>query len=212
MKHGSHIMLQRLVRSTVNTAPRPYLTVLEPWLCSFSSLCASMSRPGNIFSMCVRNFESMAIMSSKWPWVGQSLIIQISPSRSMICALISPTFSLIRTLTSFLPLMISSRASITQLGQSESVVRGQPSVGLLFCHDFKRGFSDHFGVKEGLGLYLFTDCIALKRPPAMKVNPLSAYLIGRIGSPVSNLVLWRALADKWRTKAVEVPAMAVPPG
>src|SRR5829696_4807150 len=116
-----------------------------------------MSRPGNIFSMCVKNLTSIAIISSKWPWTGQSLIIQISPSRSMIWALISPTFSLIRSLTSFLPLMIASRASITQLGQRESVVRGQPSVGLLFCHDFRRGLSDHFGVKEGLGLYLFTD-------------------------------------------------------
>ena len=46
MKHGSHIMLQRLVRSTVSTEPRPYLMVLEPWLCSFSSLCARMSRAG----------------------------------------------------------------------------------------------------------------------------------------------------------------------
>src|SRR5215204_166189 len=101
----------------------------------------------------------------------------------MICALISPTFSLIRTLTSFLPLIIASRASITQFGQSESVVRGQPRVGLLFCQDFKSGLSDHFGVKEGLGLYLFTDWIVLKRPPAMRVNPFSTCLIGRIGSP-----------------------------
>src|ERR1051325_5764024 len=116
-----------------------------------------MSRPGNMVSMCVRNLESIAIMSSKCPCVGQSLTIQISPSRSTICALISPTFSLIRTATSSLPPMIFSRASMTQLGQSESVVRGQPRVGLLFCHDFKRGLSDHFGVKEGLGLYLFTD-------------------------------------------------------
>src|SRR5262245_10447064 len=101
----------------------------------------------------------------------------------MIWALISPTFSLIRTLTSFLPVRISSRASITQLGQRESVVLGQPSVGLLFCQDFKSGLSDHFGVKEGLGLYLLTDCIALKSPPAARVKPLSAYLIGRIVPP-----------------------------
>src|SRR6266446_7016019 len=116
-----------------------------------------MSRPGNIVSIWVRNFESIAIMSSKCPWIGQSLTIQISPSRSIICALISPTFSLIRTLTSCLPLRIDSLASITQLGQSESVVRGQPSVGLLFCQDFNKGLSDHFGVNEGLGLYLLTD-------------------------------------------------------
>src|ERR1044072_4922261 len=146
-----------------------------------------MSRPGNIFSMCVREREAKGIMSSKWPWTGQSLIIQISPSRSMLVALISPTFSLIKTLTSFLPLRISSRASITQLGQRESVVRGQPRVGLLFCHDFSRGLSDHFGVKEGLGLYLFTDWIALKRPPAISVNPLSAYFTGRIVSLVPPL-------------------------
>src|ERR1041385_8551070 len=116
-----------------------------------------MSRPGNIVSMCVRNLESIAMTSSKCPCVGQSLTIQISPSRSIIWALISPTFSLIRTVTSFLPLRISSRASMTQLGQRESVVRGQPSVGLLFCQDFSSGLSDHFGIKEGLGLYLFTD-------------------------------------------------------
>src|SRR4026207_2376035 len=30
MKHGSHIMLQRFVRSIVSTEPRPYLIVLEP--------------------------------------------------------------------------------------------------------------------------------------------------------------------------------------
>src|SRR5512145_1110873 len=30
MKHGSHIMLQRFVRSTVRTEPRPYFTVLLP--------------------------------------------------------------------------------------------------------------------------------------------------------------------------------------
>ena len=46
MKHGSHIMLQRFVRSIVRTEPRPYLMVLLPWLCSFSSLCARMSLPG----------------------------------------------------------------------------------------------------------------------------------------------------------------------
>ena len=46
MKHGSHIMLQRLVRSTVSTEPRPWVMVLEPCLCSVESLCARMSRPG----------------------------------------------------------------------------------------------------------------------------------------------------------------------
>src|SRR5947209_4196709 len=113
-----------------------------------------MSRPGNIASMCFKNLESIAIMSSKWPCVGQSFTIQISPFRSMISAFISPIFSLTRTETSLLPLKISSRASITQLGQRLSVVRGQPNVGFDFCHDFKSGLSDHLGVNDGLGLYL----------------------------------------------------------
>src|SRR5688572_14290713 len=112
----------------------------------------------------------------------------------MICALISPTFSLIRTLTSFLPLMIASRASMTQLGQSESVVRGQPRVGLLFCHDFSSGFSDHFGVNDGFGLYLFTDAIASCRPPAAMVRPFSARLISRIILSSNTMLLNRLVA------------------
>ena len=98
MKHGSHIMLQRFVRSIVSTDPRPYLIVDEPWLCSFSSLWARMSEPGNASSRCLKNAVSMAITSSKWPWIGQSYTIRILPSRSMMVALISPIFSVSRTL------------------------------------------------------------------------------------------------------------------
>ncbi len=90
MKQGSHIMLQRLVRSTVSTEPRPCVMVLEPCLCSLESLCARMSRPGKTSSRCLKNAVSMAITSSKWPWMGQSFTIRILPSRSMTCALISP--------------------------------------------------------------------------------------------------------------------------
>ena len=86
--------------------------------------------------------------------MGHSFTIQTWPSRSMICALISPTFSYIKSFQSLVPLMMDSRASLTQPGHSESVCRGQPSVGLDFSHDFSSGLSDHFGVKEGLGLYL----------------------------------------------------------
>src|SRR3990172_6883832 len=91
----------------------------------------------------------------------------------MICALISPTFSYIRSCQSFFPLIISSRASLTQPGQSESVCRGQPSVGLVFSHDFSSGLSDHLGVKEGLGLYLLKNCMVSKAKPAVMHNPAS---------------------------------------
>src|SRR5918998_3688030 len=184
MKHGSHIMLQRFVRSMVSTAPRPNLMVEEPWLCSFSSLCAWMSRPGNIFSMCLRKAESMAMMSSKWPWTGQSFSIQISPLRSTMVALISPTFSLMSTdgsITSEFRILV--RASMTHFGQRLSVVRGKPSGGFDFCHDFSSGFSDHLGVKDSFGLYLLKNWIVLNRPPATRVRPFSTCLIGRIFFP-----------------------------
>src|SRR5579864_5098440 len=99
--------------------------------------------------------------------MGQSFTIQTWPSRSMICALISPTFSWTRSVQSFLPFMMASRASFTQSGQSESVVHGQPSVGFDFSQDFSNGLSDHFGVKEGLGLYLLKNWILLNATPAV---------------------------------------------
>ena len=77
--------------------------------------------------------------SSKCPWTGQSLTIMIFPSRSRMVALISPTFSVRRIDTSFFPSTISWRASRTHFGQSESVSRGQPSVGLVFSYDFSSG-------------------------------------------------------------------------
>src|SRR5207253_10440987 len=84
----------------------------------------------------------------------------------MICALISPTFSCIRSRQSFFPAIIASRASFTQAGHSESVCRGKPSVGLLFSQDFSSGLSDHFGVTEGLGLRLLKYWMVSKVIPA----------------------------------------------
>src|ERR1700728_4331184 len=98
--------------------------------------------------------------------MGHSFTIQTWPSRSMICALISPTFSWTRSVQSFLPLVMASRASFTQSGQRESVVRGQPSVGFDFSQDFSSGLSDHFGVKEGFGLCLLKNWMVLKVTPA----------------------------------------------
>src|ERR1700761_2367696 len=80
----------------------------------------------------------------------------------MICALISPTFSCIRSRQSFLPAMIDSRASLTQAGHRESVCRGKPSVGLVFSQDFSSGLSDHCGVTDGFGFFLLKCWIVLK--------------------------------------------------
>src|ERR1700687_2973059 len=85
----------------------------------------------------------------------------------MICALISPTFSLIKSRQSFLPAIIASRASFTQAGQRESVCRGKPSVGVVFSHYFSSGLSDHFGVTEGFGLRLLKYWIVSKVIPAV---------------------------------------------
>src|SRR5208283_907761 len=100
--------------------------------------------------------------------MGQSLTIQTWPSRSRIVALISPTFS-VKSICQFCaPLNIFSRASFTHSGQSESVWRGHPSSGLVFCHDFRRGLSDQRGIKVGPGLYLLKNWMVLKSNPAVE--------------------------------------------
>src|SRR5262245_7388315 len=120
----------------------------------------------------------MAITSSKWPWMGQSFTIMILPSFSMMVAGISPTFSLRRTETSFLPSRIAWRASRTQLGHRESVLRGQPSGGLVFCQDFWSGLSDQRGVNDGFCLILLAVLNTCQRPLAERARPFSTYFIG----------------------------------
>src|SRR5207253_9255626 len=88
------------------------------------------------------------------------------PSRSLVCALISPDFSWMRSRQAVWPAMVAVRASFTHAGQSESVCRGKPSVGLVFSHDFSSGLSDHFGVTEGLGLRLLKYWMVLNVIPA----------------------------------------------
>src|SRR3954464_15157030 len=110
--------------------------------------------------------------------MGQSLTIRILPSRSRIVALISPTFSTSRSLTSFLPSRIAWRASRVHVGQSESVSRGQPSGGLVFSYDFRSGRWDHFGVSEGFWRILFRPLKTTQAPLAAIDSPFSKYLIG----------------------------------
>src|SRR3954451_21424345 len=110
--------------------------------------------------------------------MGQSFTIRILPSRSRIVALISPTFSFSRTLTSFFPSRISWRASRVHVGQSESVSRGQPSGGFVFSYDFRSGLSDHFGVNDGFCLILFKPLNTTHAPFAAIDSPFSTNLIG----------------------------------
>src|SRR5580704_17538919 len=104
--------------------------------------------------------------------------MRILPSRETIWALISPTFSLRRISTGSSPLTILVRISGTHLGQRESVVRGQPSGGFCFSHDFRSGFSDHFGVNDGFGLMELRVLNTCHAAPATTVTAFSAYLIG----------------------------------
>src|SRR5580698_11604964 len=118
--------------------------------------------------------------------MGQSFTIRILPSRSMICALISPAFSVRRISTGNWPFTILLRISGTHFGQRESVVRGQPSGGFCFSQDFRRGFSDHLGVNEGFGLIELKVLNTCHAAPAAMVTAFSAYLIGlciRLKSP-----------------------------
>src|SRR5436853_3219419 len=99
--------------------------------------------------------------------------------------------------------MICWRIAGTHLGQRESVLRGQPSGGLVFSHDFKRGLSDHLGVKEGLGLIRFRRSKTAHAPLAAIVRAFSAYLTGLciVGFPF--------LLDVWRRNWRLYPANLV---
>src|ERR1700704_1245582 len=105
--------------------------------------------------------------------MGQSFTIRILPSRSRIVALISPTFSLRRTLTSFFPSRMSCRASRVHVGHSESVSRGQPSGGFVFSYDLSSGLSDHLGMKDGRWLILFRLLNTTHAPLAAMESPFS---------------------------------------
>src|SRR5580698_7793358 len=137
-----------------------------------------MSRPGNTSSRCFENSVSIDITSSKWPWMSQSFTIRILPSRSTICALISPTFSFISTSCGRCPSRICCRISGTHFGHSESVVRGQPSGGFDFSYDLSSGFSDHFGVGDAPGLIRFKRSNTAQVPLAATTTAFSTYLIG----------------------------------
>src|SRR5439155_18882786 len=144
MKQGSHIMLQRLVRSIVSTAPRPYLMDDVPWLCS-PFVIAGKSRPGKSDSMRRRNAGLIDSVSTNVPWLGHVFSTTTLPSRSKILAVISATFSLTSDSTACWPDRIRVRASRTHVGHSESVVRGQPSWGIERSWLLSSGAADHFG-------------------------------------------------------------------
>src|SRR5262245_8381218 len=124
--------------------------------------------------------------------MGQSFTIRILPSRSRIVALISPTFSVRRTETSFLPSRISWRASRTHVGHRESVWRGQPSGGLVFSYDFSSGLSDQLGMNEGRWLILFKLLKTTQAPFAATASPFSTYLIGACMRQLLGAPIWRA--------------------
>src|SRR4030095_3533347 len=60
----------------------------------------------------------------------------------------------------------------------ESVWRGHPSGGFVFCHDFSSGFSDHFGMKEGPGVMRVAALNTDHSPWAATARPFSTNLIG----------------------------------
>src|SRR5579871_4144313 len=96
----------------------------------------------------------------------------------MMVALISPTFSFMSTSCGRCPSRICCRISGTHFGQSESVLRGQPSGGLDFSYDLSRGLSDHFGVGDGLGLTRFNRSNTAHAPLAATTTAFSTYLTG----------------------------------
>src|ERR1700691_4398970 len=122
--------------------------------------------------------------------MAQSLTIRIWPSRSIMVALISPTFSLRRISTGILPSRICWRISGTHLGHSESVSRGQPSLGFCFSQLFNKGLSDHFGVKDAFGWIEFSLSNTNQAAFAASTTAFSTCLIGLVKS---DLQMWDRL-------------------
>src|SRR5215212_2675307 len=145
MKHGLHIMLQRLVKSTVKTAPRPNLMFEVPWRCTSLSSAARKSRPKKSDSIRSRNAGSVDITSSNCPCFGQSFRITTWPLSSRICALISPGCWCINVSSDTSPEITALRTSFTQVGQRLSVSRGKPSGGALRSYDLSSGPGAQFG-------------------------------------------------------------------
>src|SRR3954469_6308567 len=98
----------------------------------------------------------------------------------MISAFTSPTFSWRSLVHSCCPPMIASRASLTHSGQSESVWRGHPKVGLVFCQDFNNGFSVHFGVNGSDGLNRLKYWTVSNATPAAEQIAASTYFVRRL--------------------------------
>ncbi len=155
MKQGLHIMLQRFVRSTVRTAPRPYRIDAEPcpWRSSFAILT---SRPKKFFSRRPKKAASFDIRSSNVPCFGHVLTIQISFPRRRMSAGISPGRPSVSSRSSRVPPMMASRTSFVQVGQRESVRRGNPRGGLVLSQLFGSGSGAHAGWNERAGIRRFT--------------------------------------------------------
>ena len=71
MKHGSHIMLQRFVRSTVSTDPRLLDRAAAVVVQLLVAVRADVAPREHVLEV-LEERVSIAITSSKWPWMGQS--------------------------------------------------------------------------------------------------------------------------------------------
>src|SRR5580700_4501303 len=114
--------------------------------------------------------------------------MRIWPLRSIIVALISPTLSLRRISTGIFPSRICWRISGTHFGHSESVSRGQPSLGFCFSQLFSSGLSDHFGVKEGFGWIEFTLSKTNQAALAARATAFSTCLIGLVNCDLQSWI------------------------
>ena len=129
MKHGSHIMLQRFVRSTVSTAPRPYLIDDVPWLCRLPVI-GRVVAAGKEALDALRNAGSMASTSREGAVRRARLLdddraVALDDRRGDLA-------DVARESACRWPARrarMRARASRTHAGQSESVRRGQPSGG-----------------------------------------------------------------------------------
>ncbi len=92
---------------------------------------------------------SIDITSLNVPCFSHVFFMTIWPSSSRISALISPGLPSMSSLKLRVPSRIAVRTSFTQRGQSESVLRGQPSCGNVRSRRLSSGAGAHLGCTDG---------------------------------------------------------------
>ncbi len=186
MKQGSHIMLQRLVRSTVSTEPRPCLIVEAAVVVQLLVVVrANVATREHVFEVLeerrVDRHGVFEVPVHRAILHHHDLAVLLDDRRLDLTDLFVEE-RLER------PGAVENRlARLAHAHRAQRVGLARPTerrLGLLY--DFCSGLSDHRGMKEAFWLILLTRENTCQAPSAATANPFSMYLMGAcISLPLS---------------------------